>query len=66
VVTARALVVIALLVGAVVGLAACFSLTLGNGTIACSSDPARLCPTGYECLAGHCWLRAGITDGGSD
>ncbi len=63
---ARALLVVALLVGAMLGMVACFSLSFTNGSIACSTDPTRPCPSGYECVAGHCWLRSGITDGGSD
>jgi hypothetical protein len=51
--------------------AACFTLSFQNGTIRCSSDPKRACPTGYSCFDDYCWLRnpdasAGNVDGGTD
>lgn len=58
----RALLVLAVALAVVVG---CFSTTLPNGTIACSDDPTRPCPSGYSCVGGKCWLQSSLDDGGS-
>ena len=46
---------------------ACFTLTLQNGQVQCSDDPARLCPTGYSCVDMFCWRNASASssDGGA-
>ncbi len=45
---------------------ACFSLSLPNGEIRCSDDPARLCPAGYSCVDMFCWQNASaFGDGGA-
>jgi hypothetical protein len=59
------LVVVALLV-AVVAISACFSLTFANGSIECSDEPTRRCPSGYECVHDRCWTRMTVFDGGAD
>jgi hypothetical protein len=60
------LVIVALLVALAVAVAACFSLTFANGSIACSDDPTRPCPSGYVCIKDRCWIRGTFLDGGSD
>jgi hypothetical protein len=62
----RYLIIVALLLGLGVAVAACFSLNVPNGSIACSDDPTRPCPSGYVCVHDRCWSRATIFDGGSD
>ncbi len=66
----RALLV-ALALALVAGLVACFSVgAFQDGTIHCSTDPARACPSGSVCIEGYCWhvtLDLGIGDlGGGD
>jgi hypothetical protein len=58
--------VAALLLALAAGAAACFSLTFANGSIECSDDPTRPCPSGYACINDHCWTRGTLFDGGSD
>ena len=55
-----------MLIGLGVGIAACFSLTFANGSIACSDDKARPCPSGYVCVKDRCWTRSTVFDGGGD
>lgn len=33
----------------------CFTFEPASGTVRCSSNPARPCPSGYACLGGACW-----------
>ncbi len=36
-------------------LASCFKAHPVDGTLLCSSDPNRLCPSGYDCISGACY-----------
>jgi hypothetical protein len=64
-VVTRALVVFAVAAAIVVG---CFSVTVPNGTIACSNDSKRPCPSGFVCVRDRCWTpqTSFLSDGGSD
>ncbi|HZS38845.1 MAG TPA: hypothetical protein VFF06_18560 [Polyangia bacterium] len=56
------------LVAALLVAAACFTLSLPDGTVHCSADPQRPCPTGYVCESGLCWRTSddfGPGDGGT-
>ena len=59
-------IVVALAVAVALAIGACFTLNPANGTIACSDDPNRPCPSGYSCIQGRCWTRNPFTDGGGD
>ncbi len=51
------LILIALAV--IAGAVACFSVgSFPDGTIHCSTDPSRLCPSGSTCVQGFCYHTA--------
>ena len=54
---------VALAVALGAAMVACFGVgAFPDGTIHCSTDPSRLCPTGSACIGGLCWHTA--PDGG--
>jgi hypothetical protein len=64
-----ATIALAVLIGLLVLTAvACFNLTPADGSIQCSDDPGRRCPSGYLCISDRCWQRPpdlGISHGGA-
>jgi hypothetical protein len=61
----KRLAIVLVVLGLGVTIGACFSLSIVNGSIACSDDPTRPCPKGYACVHDRCWLPATL-DGGTD
>jgi hypothetical protein len=58
---------IALLLAVIAGpIVACFTVAPPDGTVQCSPDPMRPCPSHYVCFQGFCWQNPPISDGGSD
>jgi hypothetical protein len=58
-----------LIAGALAALSAavaCFSLNFVDGTLRCSSDPERLCPSGYRCISEYCWAHPDFGSDGGD
>jgi hypothetical protein len=48
---------------ALVGASACYRPSLTNGGSACSTMWDPVCPSGYDCVSGRCWLKGTKLDG---